>query len=116
MLKKNKPFMPSKPIGYKNTNSSSIFKPKKVEPYDPNNKDKKTEFTDITGKRYINKIRLIDEAFTQDKLTPKHAEEMKKHAHHHTQKHLKKMISELNKSKTMSFKDAHKIAMGLVGI
>ena len=113
MLKKNKPFMPSKPIGYKNTNSSSMFKPQKVEPYDPN---KKTEFTDITGKRYINKIRLIDEAFTKEKLTPKHAEEMKKHAHHHTQKHLKKMISELNKSKTMSFNDAHKIAMGLVGI
>ena len=102
--------MPSKPIKQKD----DIFKPKKIEAYDPTKKEK--EFTDITGKRYINKIRLIDEAFTKDKLTPKHAEEMKKHAHHHTQKHLKKMISELNKSKTMSFKDAHKIAMGLVGI
>ena len=110
MFKKTKPFMINKPIDKKKVD---IYKPKKVEAYDPK---KKTEFTDITGKRYINKIRLIDEAFTKDKLTPKHAEEMKKHAHHHTQKHLKKMISELNKSKTMSFKDAHKIAMGLVGI
>lgn len=104
--KKTKEFMVGKPLKNKNE-----FNPngKKAKPF----MEKKKELSAIQQKRIVNKTRTIDEAFTKNKINASQAEQMKKHAEHHTLNHLKKMIIELNRKK--SFKEAHLIAMEKVG-
>ena len=104
--RKAKDFMVGKPL-----KNNEEFNPsgKKEKPF----MEKKKELSAIQKKRIVNKTRTIDEAFTQNKINASQAEQMKKHAEHHTLSHLKKMIIELKRNK--SFKEAHKIAMEKVG-
>ena len=48
-----------------------------------------------------------------DSLNTRQANAMKKHSKHHTAKHLKEMVSLMDKGKT--FTESHKLAMKKVG-
>tara|TARA_R110000765_G_scaffold50195_1_gene101984 strand:+ start:847 stop:1335 length:489 start_codon:yes stop_codon:yes gene_type:complete len=71
--------------------------------------NQKTKEMEKPNPRLRDKQDLINKYFSEEKISPYQLEQFSKHIHHHTKKHIKKMLVEIHRHKK-SFKEAHTIA------
>lgn len=117
MFKKNKKFMTgssiviNQPLSIKKKNGDKLpdFMVKKKDEKLKFGKEKQME---KPNPRLKAKQNLVDDYYTQEKITATQANQFKEHLHHHTKAHIKKMLVEIHRNKK-SFNEAHKIAQAI---